>query len=199
MRKSEHTCGLLSLTDSGSNSASFARQGHSRRFVRSVAAKKAAWPTGTCAALKWLAVNRATCLGLSSLWRRRAVCGSTSLSHRERYCQSLRGAHQATPCPTKRAGRVTAVCAQGLSTETAQPSRGKTRTSELRAGFWWHSRQLGSPSRSPERCRTSSKMSTGRNFLPSSCSFELRARAGATRHGQQLRGTRRKPSLAESH
>ena len=143
----------------------------------SVVAKMAAWPTGTCAAPKSLAVNLVTCPGPSSRRLSRAVCGSTVPSRHVRYCQRSRGALQATPCPTKRAGKVTAVCSQELSTETAQPTRSKTRTSVLPAGAWWRTWQLSSPSPFPERNRTSSKMLTGRNSSPSSCSFESRQRS----------------------
>ena len=43
----------------------------------------------------------------------------------------------------------------------AQPARAMTRICAWQVGSWWRTRTPGSPSRSLERCRSSSKMSMG--------------------------------------
>ena len=79
----------------------------------------------------------------------------------------LPSAQGASLCLAKRAGKVTAACSRELSTEMAQPTRDKTLTSALRVWGMQQTQQPSSPSRFLERCRTSSKMSTGQSSSPS--------------------------------
>ena len=53
----------------------------------------------------------------------------------------------------------------------------KTRTCAWQVGVWWRPRAPGSPSRSLERCRSSSKMSMGQSDSGFSCSCAVRAPA----------------------
>ena len=89
---------------------------------------------------------------------KRALFGSTSLLQRARCYQPSNCDRLGTLCPTKPAGQVTAICSQESSTATARPTKVKRQTCGWQAGVWWRTRAPGSPLRSPERCRSSSKI-----------------------------------------
>ena len=59
----------------------------------------------------------------------------------------------------------------------ARSTRVKTRLCAWQVGGWWRTRAPSSPSRSLERCLSSSKMSMGQSSSGSSCSSALRAPA----------------------
>ena len=105
---------------------------------------------------------------------------STSLLQHARCYHPSKGDRQGTPCPTKPDGQATAVCSQASCTAMARPTRVKTRTFAWQVEVWWRTRAPGSPSRSPERCRSSSKMSREQSSSGCSCSCALRARLLST-------------------